>query len=131
MVNDILKPDKREIFFLSSISAFVASLCCFAPLILFLLGLSTASFASSLADVFYGQYKWFFRFAGIFFLLVAFIFYLRKKGICTLDQAKKQRNKIINLFLILVITAMILYVIWLYVIIEYIGVISGLWKGYF
>ncbi len=122
-----IQPNKKEVFLLSSISAFIASLCCFTPLILFLLGLSTASFASGLADVFYGQYKWLFRLAGVLSLLVAFIIYLRHKGVCTLDQAKRQRNKIINLALIVFITAVVLYLIWLYVVVEYVGLFLGLW----
>ena len=129
MINTPIKPDKKELFLLSSISAFIASLCCFTPLILFFFGLSTASFASSLADTFYGQYKWFFRFAGILFLAIAFIFYLRKKGVCTLDQAKKQKNKIINIFFVLLILSIFFYLIWLYVIVEYAGVLAGLWNG--
>ena len=126
-MND-LKSNKKEVFLLSSISAFIASLCCFTPLILFLLGLSTASFASGLADVFYGQYKWLFRLAGLISFLVSFIVYLRSKGVCTLDQAKRQRNKIINLALIVLTIAVALYLIWLYVVVEYAGVFWGLWK---
>ncbi len=130
-MQDKLEVNKKDIFFISSISAFIASLCCFTPLFLFLVGLSTASFASGLADVFYGQYKWLFRLAGLVLLAIAFVVYLRNKGICTLDQAKKQRNKIINLALIVFVTAILFYIIWLYVIVEYAGVFLGLWKGYF
>lgn len=125
---DDLKIRKKDVFFLSSLGAFIASLCCFTPLILFLVGLSTASFASGLADIFYGQYKWIFRLIGLLSLLIAFIVYLRNKEICTLDQVKRQRNKIINIALIVLISSILLYFIWLYVVVEYAGVFFGLWK---
>jgi hypothetical protein len=69
---------------ISSIPVFLASLCCLSPVILVLLGLSTVSFASSLADTFYGQYKWVFRVVGLLALLLSLAYYLRRqKGIFT------------------------------------------------
>lgn len=125
---DDLKVRKKDVFFLSSLGAFIASLCCFTPLILFLVGLSSASFASGLADVFYGQYKWIFRLFGLLFLLISFVIYLRSKGVCTLNEVKRQRNKIINIALIVLISSILLYFIWLYIVVEYAGVFFGLWK---
>lgn len=113
---------------LSSLPVVFASLCCLSPIILVLLGLSTVSLASSLADTLYGDYAWYFRGVGLALLAVAIIYYLRRtKGICTLDDAKKRRNEIINVVLLSLIVAVIGYVFFLYVVLHYIGVFLKLW----
>lgn len=106
----------------------VASLCCLTPLVLVMFGLSTVSFASSLADTLYGSYKWVFRIAGLLFLGLALILYFRSRGICTFDQAKRQRNEILNKVLIAVIAGIVAYIIFLYVIVHYAGVWLGIWQ---
>jgi len=105
-----------------------ASLCCLSPVILVLLGLSTASFAGSLADTLYGSYKWVFRIVGLILLCLSLILYFRKKGVCTLDQAKRHRNEIINTVLIALIAAVGGYFFFLYVVVEYIGMWLHIWS---
>ncbi|MEX0933832.1 MAG: mercuric transporter MerT family protein [Candidatus Paceibacterota bacterium] len=123
--------NKKDLFQMTGIPAVVASLCCLTPLILVLLGLSTVSFASSLADTLYGEYKWAFRGVGLILLLIAVFFYFRRtKGICTIDEAKKRRREIINTTLLVLIVGVIAYVFFLYVIVHYGGVFAGLWEDY-
>lgn len=119
----------KEILQLSSLPVVLASLCCLSPVILVLLGVSTVSFASGLADTLYGDYKWYFRGAGLIALLGALYFYLtRKKGICTIDEAKRRRNEIINYVALTLIAGVIGYIFFLYVIVHYIGVWLALWN---
>lgn len=125
-----MESDKKNTLVLSTIGAFIGGLCCFSPLVLALVGLATVSEAAGLANIFYGTYKWAFRGAGVLFLLIALIVYFRKKGICTLDEAKRQRSRIINTVLLTLVVAIVGYMLWLYVIVEYIGVWLGLWGGY-
>lgn len=118
----------KEAVKFSALPVVFASLCCLSPIILVLLGLSTVSFASSLADTLYGDYAWYFRVAGLALLAVAIIYYLRRtKGICTLDDAKKRRNEIINIVAFSLIVAILGYVFFLYVVLHYIGVFLNLW----
>lgn len=113
---------------LSSIPVIFASLCCLSPVILVLLGLSTVSFASSLADTLYGDYKWHFRALGVVLLLVATVIYLRRaRGICTIDQAKKRRNEIINTVAIVLIAGIVSYLFFLYVVVHIVGAVLKLW----
>jgi len=122
------KSTLKEVFKISSLPVVFASLCCLSPIILVLLGLSTASFASSLADTLYGDYAWYFRGAGLVLLAIAVIYYLRRtKGICTLDDIKKRRNEIINTVALSLIVAIIGYVFFLYVVLHYVGVFLNLW----
>ncbi len=111
-----------------SISAFIGGLCCFLPVVLVLLGLSTVSFAASLTDILYGQYKWAFRGAALVFLLGSLFWYLyRKEDICTLDDLKRKKILIINLVTISLILGVLAYIIWLYGIVEIMGIILNIW----
>ncbi len=118
----------KELFKVASLPVILASLCCLSPLILVMLGLSTVGFAASLADSFYGEYKWYFRLVGLLALAGAYFVYLRKQGVCTLDQARRERNKIINQFLLLVITGIVGYLFFLYVVVHYVGVWFKIWE---
>lgn len=117
----------KELAKIASLPVLVASLCCLSPLILVMLGLSTVGFAASLTDTFYGEYKWYFRLAGLLALIGAYIVYLRKQGVCTLDQAKRERNRLINQLLVLLIAGIVGYVIFLYVVVHYLGVWYRIW----
>lgn len=120
----------KDAFKISSVPVVLASLCCLSPLILVLLGLSTVSFASSLADTFYGEYKWWFRGVGLLALLGALYAYLtRAKGICTLDEAKRRRNEVINYLAVSLIIAVLGYLFFLYVVVHYLGAWLGLWAA--
>ena len=122
----------KELFKVTGLPVVIASLCCLSPVIFVLLGLSTVSFASSLADTFYGEYKWVFRGAGLLFLMAATFFYLRRqKGICTIDEAKKRHREIINTVLLVLIIGILSYIFFLYIVVHYIGVFLGIWNDYY
>ena len=105
-----------------------ASLCCLAPVILVLLGLSTVSFATSLTDNLYGDYKWVFRLLGLVLLIASVLIYFKKqKGVCSIDEAKRKRNEIINTSIIVLLVGIAGYVFWLYVVVEYIGKWLSIW----
>jgi uncharacterized membrane protein len=123
--------DKQQKSFLKKfvpLVAFIGGLCCFTPVVLVLFGLSSVAFAASLSDTLYGTYKWAFRGFALLLLLggIAWYFY-KKEGVCTLDAVKRKRQKIINVTLIAVTLAIIIYIIWLYVIVELIGLALGIW----
>ena len=118
----------KEAFKVASMPAIIASLCCLSPVILVLAGVATTSFAASLADTFYGTYKWAFRAAGLVSLLIAFYLYIKRQGVCTLDDVKKRRNEIINKLALTLIAGTAFYIIFLYGVVEYIGIYLGIWK---
>ena len=55
------KRNLREIFTISSIPVFFASLCCLSPILLLSFGFVSLTVANELADVLYGTYKWVFK----------------------------------------------------------------------
>ena len=119
----------KEVVKVSSIPVFVASLCCLSPAILVLLGLGSVSLAASLADTLYGDYKWVFRTVGLLLLLAsAYLYITRAKGICTIDDAKRRRNEIINILAVTLIAGVLGYIFFLYVVVHYLGVFLGIWS---
>ena len=119
----------KSAFKISSIPVLIASLCCLSPVILVSLGVASVSFASSLADTFYGEYKWYFRAAGFIALVISFIVYIRRQiGVCTIDEAVRRRNELINKFALALIIGVLGYLFFLYVVVHYVGVFLNLWK---
>lgn len=118
----------KEIFKIASWPVLFASLCCLSPIILVLLGLSTVTFAASLTDVLYGEYKWVFRTFGLILLAISAVYYLRRQGVCTLDQARREKNKVINVVVMALIAGVLGYVFFLYVVVHYIGVWLRIWE---
>ncbi len=124
----ITKAEKSFLKRTIPLAAFIGGLCCFAPLVLVLLGLSSVSFAASLSNTLYGQYKWIFRSISLLFLFGALAWYFYKKEeICTMDKLKRKRRKVINVVLLSVVLGVLAYVVWLYVIVEIIGLVIGIW----
>jgi amino acid transporter len=109
-------------------AAFIGALCCFTPIVLVLFGISTVSFAASLADTLYFGYAWLFRSIALVFLLASLFWYFYKKEkICSINEFKRNRKRIVNILLLSIITFVILYIIWLYVVLEWIGIVLGIW----
>ena len=131
MYNLDAKADRKGIFLISGLVALIGGLCCLTPVVLVLLGLSTLAFANSLGNVLYGEYRWVFRLAALAFLALALLVYFRLRGICTLDQARRERNRIINTTLVVLIAAVGIYILWTYIAVHYWGIAVGLpWGQY-
>ena len=123
--------DRKGIFVLSGLAAIVGGLCCLTPVVLVLLGLASISVAASLGNALYGNYHWEFRVAALAFLALALVGYFRLRGICTLDQARRQRHRIINTSLVVLIFAAGIYILWTYVAVHWFGIWAGLpWRQY-
>jgi hypothetical protein len=110
------------------LSAFIGGLCCFTPVILVLFGLSSVSFAASLSNTLYGSYKWVFRGIALSFLIASLLWYLyTKEKVCSIDELKRKRKRVINIILISLIFSVLAYIVWLYVVVELIGIVLGIW----
>lgn len=122
-------PDTRALLRIASIPVILASLCCLSPLILVLLGLGTVSFASSLADTLYGEYRWYFRALGLVALIASLVFYFRReRGICTIDDAKRRRNEVLNIAALALLVGTLGYLFFLYVVVHWAGVWVNIWE---
>lgn len=118
----------KEILKITWLPVVFASLCCLSPIVLLLFWLWSLSFVSWLADTLYYDYKWYFRIFWLLLLSISLIIYFRKKWICTLKEAKRERNKIINIILLSLITWILSYMFFLYVVVHYVWVFLKIWE---
>lgn len=123
--------DRKSSAILALVAGAVGGLCCLTPIVLVLLGLGTVAVAADLGNVLYGEYRWVFRLAALGFIAGALVVYFRSRGICTLDQARRERNRILNIILVTLTGAAGMYILWTYVVLHYWGIAAGLpWAQY-
>ena len=117
-------------------SAFLASMCCFPSVVLVLFGLASVSSAADLSnDLYWGTNgMWWFRpllltlSAGL--VALGLVLYFRSDGICSLDEVKRQRKRIINTSLLVFSLSTIAYILFNFVILTEIGVALNLpWES--
>ncbi len=131
MATKAAESDRKGILILSGLAGLIGGLCCVTPVVLVLVGLASVSVAADLGNVLYGNYRWAFRLVALAFLGIALLVYFRRKGICTLDQARRERNRIINTSLTVLISAVGIYIFWTYFAVHYWGIAVGLpWAQY-
>jgi hypothetical protein len=123
--------DRKGVLAISMLAGIIGGLCCVTPIVLLMLGLASISVAADLGNVLYGDYRWLFRAAALMFLAGAVLVYFRRRGICTLDHARRERNRIINTALVVFVAAVGIYVFWTYIAVHYWGIAVGLpWAQY-
>ena len=115
-----------------SSSAIVASMCCLPSVVMVMFGLASVSTAAALSDnLYWGKegYRWFRpTMYGLAAILVAIglVSYFRNQGVCTLDDVKRERQKVINISLLAFTIAIVGYLIFNYVMLELLGIAFGL-----
>ena len=117
-------------------STLIASMCCLPSVVLVMLGLATVSTGAALSDTLYwggDGYGWFRPLMGVvaaISVVIGLTVYFRNQGICTLDQAKQSRRKIINTSLLVLPVTYLTYLLFNYVILTEIGIQFGLpWES--
>ena len=127
---------ERSLWKLIASSSLIASMCCLPSVVLVMFGIATVSSGAALSNTLYwGEdgYSWFrplmLAIASIT-VIIGLIFYFRNQGICTIDQAKRQRRKIINTSILVLIVSYLSYLLLNYVILTEIGILLGLpWES--
>ena len=117
-------------------STLVASLCCLPSVVMVMFGLATVSTGAALSNTLYwGEdgYGWFrgtMMLIALLCVVVGLVFYFRNQGICTLDQAKRERRKIINTSLLVISSTYVIYLLFNYVVLTELGIAVGLpWES--
>ena len=126
----------KSLIKLISTSTIIASMCCLPSVVLVLFGLASVSTAAALSDTLYwgGEgYDWFrptMLAVATLSVIIGLVVYFRNRGICTFDDVKRQRRKVINTSILVLITAYVSYLIFNYVILTEIGILLGLeWES--
>ena len=114
----------------------MASMCCFPSVVLVFFGLASVSTAAALSDDLYWGYNglgWFrplLLTASAMMVIIGLIVYFRKEGICTLDEAKRQRQRVINTSLFVGTLTVALYILFNFVILTELGIALNLpWES--
>ena len=108
-------------------SALLASMCCFPSVLLVGLGLMTVSAGDALSNnLYFGPARW--ALYGLTAIILGWGLYrhFQAQGICTLDQAKREKNRIANTVILVFISTFGIYFFWNYVILELLGIAVGL-----
>ena len=77
-------------------------------------------------DLYFGPARWALYGLTILLLSIGLYRHFQSHGICTLDQAKRERRKIANTAILVFITTFAIYLFWNYVILELLGIAVGL-----
>lgn len=126
------KPERKSLVKLISGSAIIASMCCLPSVVLVLFGLASVSSAAALSNTLYwgeNGYAWYrplMMGLSLCFIVIGLVIHFRKRGICTIDQAKRERRKIINTSLLVLIISYLAYLLLNYVILTEIGILLDL-----
>ena len=136
MSEPVASSDVKSLWKLISGSAFLASMCCFPSIVLVMFGLASVSSATALSNnLYWGENGfWWFRPAltllSIGFVIAGLVLYFRKDGICSLDDVRRQRQRVINTSLIVAISSVLAYIVLNFVILTEIGIALDLpWES--
>lgn len=117
-------------------SAFLASMCCFPSVVLVFFGLASVSSAAALSnDLYWGTngMGWFrpaLSAISVALVVAGLVMYFRGEGICSLDEAKRQRKRIINTSIVVLSLALVTYIVFNFVILTELGVALDLpWES--
>ena len=117
-------------------SAFLASMCCIPSVVLVLFGLASVSSAAALSnDLYWGTngMSWFRPALSVLSLVLValgLVLYFRNDGICTLDEVRRQRKRIVNTSVVALTLAVLVYVVFNFIILTEIGVALDLpWES--
>lgn len=131
VVSSAFQPEK-DLWKVIAGSTLIASMCCLPSVVLVMLGLATVSTGAALSDTLYwGEdgYGWFRPLMGLVAagsVGIGLTLYFRNQGICTLDQAKQERRKVVNTSLLVVSITYVCYLLFNYVILTELGIQFGL-----
>ena len=128
--------DVKSLWRWSGGSAFLASMCCFPSVVLVFFGLASVSRAAALSNALYwgtngmGWVRPTLMVLSTLLVLAGLVMYFRGEGICSLDEAKRQRKRIINTSIVVLSLALLSYIVFNFIILTELGVALDLpWES--
>ena len=77
-------------------------------------------------DLYYSWFRYALYAASLSMMSVGLIIYFRNRGICDLDDVRRERKRVVNTSMALFTATVLGYLIWNFVILEIIGISIGL-----
>ena len=120
--------DKRPLASLVALSAVTASMCCLPSVIWVLFAGSSAVVAADQLsnNLYYSWVRYALYAVSLSMVAIGLVIYFRKRGVCSLDDVKKERRKVVNTSLAVFTASIITYLFWNFVILEILGIAIGL-----
>ena len=117
-------------------SAFLASMCCFPSVVLVMFGLASVSSAAALSnDLYWGTngMGWFcplLSTVSLGLVVTGLVLYFRRQGVCTMDEVKRQRTRILNTSLFVITLSIVTYLVFNFVVLTELGIAVDLpWES--
>ena len=120
--------DRRPLASLVALSAVTASMCCLPSVIWVLFAGSSAVVAADQLsnNLYYSWVRYALYAVSLSMVAIGLVIYFRKRGVCSLDDVKKERRKVVNTSLAVFTASIIAYLFWNFVILEILGIAIGL-----
>ena len=122
MVESSVSSDVKSLWKWIGGSAFLASMCCIPSVVLVLFGLASVSSAAGFRPAL--------SVLSLVLIALGLVLYFRNDGICTLDEVRRQRKRIVNTSVVALTLAVLVYVVFNFIILTEIGVALDLpWES--
>ena len=109
-------------------SAFLASMCCFPSVVLVMFGLASVSSAAALSNDLYwgtngmGWFRPLLSTVSLGLVITGLVLYFRRQGVCTMDEVKRQRTRILNTSLFVITLSIVTYLVFNFVVLTELGI---------
>ena len=117
-------------------SAFLASMCCFPSVVLVMFGLASVSSAAALSNDLYwgtngmGWFRPLLSTVSLGLVITGLVLYFRRQGVCTMDEVKRQRTRILNTSLFVITLSIVTYLLFNFVVLTELGIAVDLpWES--
>ena len=122
------REDRGPLTSLVALSAVTASMCCLPSVIWILFAGSSAIVAADQLsnNLYYSWVRYALYAVSLSMVAIGLVIYFRKRGVCSLDDVKRERRRVVNTSLAVFTASIIAYLFWNFVILEILGIAIGL-----
>ena len=123
-----MSEDNKPLAAIATASALTASMCCLPSVIWVLFAGSSANVAANELsnDLYYSWVRLALYAVSLCMLIIGLVIYFRNRGICDMDDLRRERRRVVNTSLALFAVTVLGYLVWNYVVLEVVGIALGL-----
>ena len=123
-----MSEDNKPLAAIATASALTASMCCLPSVIWVLFAGSSAIVAANELsnDLYYSWVRLALYAVSLCMLIIGLVIYFRNRGICDIDDLRRERRRVVNTSLALFAVTVLGYLVWNYVVLEVVGIALGL-----
>ena len=123
-----MSEDNKPLAAIATASALTASMCCLPSVIWVLFAGSSAIVAANELsnDLYYSWVRLALYAVSLCMLIIGLVIYFRNRGICDIDDLRRERRRVVNTSLALFAVTVLGYLVWNYLVLEVVGIALGL-----